>query len=530
MFKSMKLFHQVLAIVLITYIAASSLTFYFTQAYLHEYYRTLEDSLKQEVQSATERHLFSEQERLGTLTQAHAYWTDLISRSNAMDTTWIHENATAYLKENTTYRVGEVYLKNYLNSYSDQIGELPRSVYLKIESQVNIEDLTDRYSSYLVTYNTDSYILTAAALAESDSKNPSGIFILGYKIDKDTESLVNEIFSSRADVAVALFPGGGNRIISMDNESFMGLIRDNMTVSVIDIRLVDNISNRLEKLLLFVFLISIPAVLFILVFLNKISANVRRSVEIIKKLSYHDYSKKITLDSSVELYELSQCINNLSEGLRERDREIERKYLEIISILVKTLEEVDVYTKGHSERVSHYSTDLAGAIGYPDLESIRISGLLHDIGKVTIDSVILNKPGMLTAAEFAVIKRHPEIACNILELSDVFQFSKDIVRYHHEKFDGSGYPSGLTGENIPLGARIVAIADVFDALTSARSYRDPMDPEEALAIIIDGAGSHFDQELVDVFGKIALASYDMWFSMNPSLQIDEVIEVDADAI
>ncbi len=530
MFKSMKLFHQVLAIVLITYIAASSLSFYFTQAYLHEYYQTLEDSLKQEVQSATERHLYSEQERLGTLTQAHAYWTDLISRSNAKDTIWIHENATAYLQENSTYRVGDVYLKNYLNSYTDQIGELPRSVYLKIESQVNIEDLTDRYSSYLVTYNTDSYILTAAALAESDSKNPSGIFILGYKIDKDTESLVNEVFSSRADVSVALFPGEGNRIISMDNEPFRGLLRDNLTVSVTDIKLVESVSSKLEKLLLFVFLISIPAVLFILLFLNKISANVRGSVEIIKNLSYHDYSKKVALESSAELYELSQCINNLSEGLRDKDREIERKYLEIISVLVKTLEEVDIYTKGHSERVSHYATDLASVIGYTDLESIRISGLLHDIGKVTIDSVILNKPGMLTTAEFTIVKRHPEIACNILDLSDVFQFSKDIVRHHHEKFDGSGYPCGLIGENIPLGARIVAIADVFDALTSARSYRDPMEPEEALAIIIDGAGNHFDPELVNAFAKIALDSYEMWFSMNPSVQIDEIIKVDMDVI
>jgi len=252
---------------------------------------------------------------------------------------------------------------------------------------------------------------------------------------------------------------------------------------------------------------------------------VKRSLDTIKNITYHDYTHRITLGISEEFTELGNCINNLSEGLQRRDQEIERKYFEIISILIKTLEEVDIYTKGHSERVSHYSTDLAIKTGYEDIESIRISGLLHDIGKITIGSTILNKPGKLDDHEFAIIKRHPEIACNILALSDVFQFAKDIVKHHHEKYDGTGYPSGLKGEEIPLGARIVAIADVYDALTSARSYRNPMTPDDALKIISEGSGSHFDPVLVEAFKEIAHSTFERWYYIRRSPEAEELIEI-----
>ncbi|TFG90112.1 MAG: HD domain-containing protein [Candidatus Atribacteria bacterium] len=525
MFKTLKFFHQVLAIILILYITAVACAFVVVHNYVHEYNQTLTVSLKKEMQDTAERFIHSEQSRLGALTQSHASWTDLVKHSNDKDTPWIRENATEYLTKDSNFKVEEIYMKNYLNGYTEQFGELPPSVYQLLTMQIDNKAITKKYSSYLVTYKSHLYILTAAALTDSDGKNPSGIYFQGHKIDLELKKLMHVIFSPRADVVVEIFDGQKPHILDRNISTFSTLLVNDLRIKISNVQLVNSISHNTDKLLLLIFAIFTPAVLATLALLYQIALNVKRSLQSIKNITYHDYSQKVTLSVSAEFVELAQCINNLSAGLQKRDQEIESKYFEIISILIKTLEEVDTYTKGHSERVSHYSTDLAKAIGFSDLESIRISGLLHDIGKVTIDSTILNKPGALNAEEFAIIKRHPEIACNILELSDVFQFAKDIVKHHHEKYDGTGYPSGLKADVIPIGARIVAIADVYDALTSARSYRNPMKPEDALAIIIEGSGTHFDPQLVEKFRGIALFSYESWSHNGREKEAEELVEI-----
>jgi len=168
--------------------------------------------------------------------------------------------------------------------------------------------------------------------------------------------------------------------------------------------------------------------------------------------------------------------------------------------------------------------EISKAIGYENIEVIRLSGLLHDIGKISIDTKILNKPSSLTDLEFDEIKKHPMIAFQILEASEIFSDVKDIVKYHHEKMDGTGYPERIMGDAIPLGARIVAIADVFDSLTSERSYRKAMSVEEALLIIKKGSGTHFDADLVAVFLPLASAIYASWSGIDESPQVEELLE------
>ena len=134
---------------------------------------------------------------------------------------------------------------------------------------------------------------------------------------------------------------------------------------------------------------------------------------------------------------------------------------------------------------------------------------LHDVGKIMISDMILNKPGRFTPEEFAVMQTHSEIGGNIVKdvlgnstNPDLIKISSDVAHYHHEKWDGTGYPNGLKGEEIPLSARIMAVADVFDALVSKRVYKDAMDIEEAYRILEKDAGTHFDPELVQVFVAI----------------------------
>ena len=174
-------------------------------------------------------------------------------------------------------------------------------------------------------------------------------------------------------------------------------------------------------------------------------------------------------------------------------------YPEALRALVAAVEAKDHYTHGHSARVAELSVRLGLQLGLvPDrLRALARGAYLHDVGKIAIPDALLNKPGPLTDAERARIEEHPETGVDIVRGTPSLTETVAVVRHHHERIDGGGYPDGLSGEQIPLVARICAVADVWDALTSDRAYRDAMSPAEALAIIVDGAGSHLDPEVVE---------------------------------
>jgi len=168
---------------------------------------------------------------------------------------------------------------------------------------------------------------------------------------------------------------------------------------------------------------------------------------------------------------------------------------------VETIEARDTYTKQHSARVSHYAKTIAEAVecSREDMEKLHVAGYLHDIGKIGIPDNILLKNGSLSSEEFETIKSHPVIASNILRYFSMWSEEKNIIRHHHEKFDGTGYPDALKGEDVPYLSRILSVADVYDALTSDRSYRKRMPEEKAISIIADGSGSQFDPDVVAKF-------------------------------
>lgn len=183
--------------------------------------------------------------------------------------------------------------------------------------------------------------------------------------------------------------------------------------------------------------------------------------------------------------------------------ELRRTRLQVIQRLGRAAEYKDNETGMHVMRMSHYSHVLAKAIGMNDYDADQLlnAAPMHDIGKIGIPDAIMLKPGKLTAEEFATMKKHPQIGAEILgdDESDLIALAKVVSLTHHEKWDGSGYPYGLKGEDIPLVGRIVAIADVFDALTSKRPYKDAWPVEEAVAFLNEQKGRHFDPELVDCF-------------------------------
>ncbi|WP_270182588.1 HD-GYP domain-containing protein [Alkalihalobacillus sp. CinArs1] len=177
----------------------------------------------------------------------------------------------------------------------------------------------------------------------------------------------------------------------------------------------------------------------------------------------------------------------------------------IVKGVVATLELKDPYTRGHSQRVAAYSCMLAKRInGFSSeqLANFNYACLLHDVGKVNIPDSILMKPSRLNNEEFNVIKTHPTVGAEALSGIKGLECCLDVVKYHHERWDGRGYPEGLKGEEIPFLARITAVADAFDAMTSSRSYRPAMSLTEAYSQIIEGEGTQFDPEMVKTFKKV----------------------------
>lgn len=177
----------------------------------------------------------------------------------------------------------------------------------------------------------------------------------------------------------------------------------------------------------------------------------------------------------------------------------------IVKGVIATLELKDPYTRGHSERVASYALILAKEIGEfskEEQKSFYYACLLHDIGKVNIPDSILMKPERLTKEEFEIIKSHPVVGADAVKNVEGIKNSISVIRSHHERWDGKGYPDQLKGQEIPLLARVSAIADAFDAMTSSRSYREAMPVEEAFRRIIEGKGSQFDPDIVEEFIKV----------------------------
>jgi HD-GYP domain-containing protein (c-di-GMP phosphodiesterase class II) len=184
----------------------------------------------------------------------------------------------------------------------------------------------------------------------------------------------------------------------------------------------------------------------------------------------------------------------------------ERQFNSILQVLATSIDARDNLTSGHSEKVTGYAVGISTELGMPKeyVEMIRVAALLHDYGKIAIKDDILKKRGTLTADEYDEIKTHADKSRQILEkvnFEGIYRAVPDVAGSHHEKYDGTGYPKGLRGEEIPLGARILAVADVFEAVTSKRHYRDPMPIDEALSLLDKDRGKHFDSTCVDAFKR-----------------------------
>ena len=240
-------------------------------------------------------------------------------------------------------------------------------------------------------------------------------------------------------------------------------------------------------------------------------------LETIKRLDIQGYCEKsdkfdqllLLIESGIKSIEQMNTIRSINMALEDKNEELEKAYLDTIGILRQTVEAKDPYTRGHSDRVSEFSVLIGKKMCLDEatLHTLKIGGLFHDIGKIGIPDSILLKESKLSDDEYSQIKNHPTIGAHILGDAKVFKDILPMVKHHHERFDGRGYPSGLAGTDIPLIARIAAVADTFDALTSKRTYRNSLPLDFVKEEIKKCSGTQFDPEIAGIFLDILNNDY-----------------------
>lgn len=212
------------------------------------------------------------------------------------------------------------------------------------------------------------------------------------------------------------------------------------------------------------------------------------------------FASEVLLTRVRNTIELNRLHSDMAREIKVKTEKLSGAYLQIVSALAASVDAKDRYTHGHSSRVAAYSREIAKRAGMSEAEqdTIYMMGLLHDVGKIGIQDAIINKAGRLTDEEFAQIKTHPEVGSQILKKIEDLPELMTGARWHHERFDGNGYPDGLAGEDIPETARIIAVADAYDAMTSNRSYRTVMPQEKVRAEVERCRGSQFDPFFADI--------------------------------
>jgi HD-GYP domain-containing protein (c-di-GMP phosphodiesterase class II) len=258
--------------------------------------------------------------------------------------------------------------------------------------------------------------------------------------------------------------------------------------------------------LTFVLVVTAAAVILGYLFAVGISTPIRALAASTRAISRGEFHERAPVRGAAEISELAQTFNNMAGDiesyiarLKQAAQENRDLFLGSIRMLAAAIDEKDPYTRGHSDRVAKYSVMIGQQLGLSaeDLDRLRISALLHDVGKIGVDDRVLKKPGALTAEEFQIMKQHPSKGANIMrpvaQLKDVLPG----IELHHEHIDGKGYPYGLKGEEIPLMARIIAVSDTLDAMTTNRPYQTAKEIDDALQVIHKVAGTKFDPKVVE---------------------------------
>ncbi|MBF4691860.1 HD-GYP domain-containing protein [Fusibacter ferrireducens] len=378
-----------------------------------------------------------------------------------------------------------------------------------------------KYTTQTLFYEYENrlYIGILKNIYTSNSEDKSKSYLVMTPIEHKLNMTMMKSFIGIQDIEYVFTPPvqvtssihnkyDSNGIINIENDDFNQIfvpIRvDSKNSFYLSARIdkpeiINNLKKQTFFMLISVFFILLFASLIMSMILKKIAAQIDKMVKIIDRIANGHYDIDLEYNKIKELGQLSTSINKLSSTINDKIKELHDKNDETVNIMIEALDATDSYTKGHSDRVSKYVQLIGRALRYDDMDTLIKASLVHDIGKITIPEQILNKKGPLTDSEFKIIQEHSLTGFRILHKASAFNEIDQLVLCHHEKYDGTGYPQGLKGEQIPLGAQILSIADVYDALTSRRPYRKALSHAEAVHIITVSMRSQFSEKLLQVF-------------------------------
>jgi HD-GYP domain-containing protein (c-di-GMP phosphodiesterase class II) len=329
------------------------------------------------------------------------------------------------------------------------------------------------------------------------------------------ESSLEGVGFGELETALRGCAGNSECDVRLHGTNYLSLpLQNNSTNNIYSLRSLQNVDKAVAPVryvLQRAFVIVMAGALLAALIFSLVSAGsiVRPLAEVVRHLKDAEKTgdlAKFTTDISEvrEIHELTESFNRAAASIREGRDNLNSAYVEFVQSLASALDARDRYTAGHSHRVSELSRRLAGEMGLgPEtVERVRIGALLHDIGKIGVADAVLQKPGRLTPAEFALVRMHPEIGRKILEGVDGFSEYLPAVELHHENWDGTGYPHGQAGEATPVEPRIIHVTDAYDAMTTDRPYRRGMQPEQAITVLVGAAGTQFDPEIVRTFANM----------------------------
>ena len=444
-------------------------------------------------------------------TTEYAYWDDVLDAIRRQDRAWILDNLSQYLFK-SPFDIDVVYLQIDDSSLSDIYSdELTDQQIYQVSSSVTVPPVASA-TTFLRVLNDELYMFSIAPITNNDGTQPAaGFLLLGRKLDGDFLVPLIEYLGASASIDLMFdpFPDAHHHILNENSIYFIRNFLDENEQYLASYKVTLDVSpiNRLKSRLflnisLLIFISVVLCTAGIRYFSRGFTHRFNSAVEGIKLIAAGNYTQKLSIQGENEIQSLSLSVNQLSDSILAKMSQLQKSYLQTIEALVTTIEVKDPYTKGHSERVAKYSLLIATHLELENAAEIETAALIHDIGKIGIPESILNKPGRLTEEEFLSIKQHPEIGYRILNMIEEFEGIKHIIRHHHEWFDGQGYPLGLSGEAIPLGGRVIAVADAFDAMTSSRPYKQPSSTTEALEEIQKMSGTQFDPLVVNAFLQV----------------------------
>jgi putative nucleotidyltransferase with HDIG domain len=307
---------------------------------------------------------------------------------------------------------------------------------------------------------------------------------------------VRQSVSSDHLMRVSATADGHTYAVAVSDWTMRGERLGYLGVGVLADRVVDNVF-RLRVILLFVFA---GTALLVLVIGGLLARRITRPLEqlVSSMAAAGDLSHRVVNGPADEIGYLTSSFNEMTASLEEKTKALEATSFASVEALARAIDARDAYTYGHSARVARLSFEIAREIGLPSdqLSTLGRAALLHDIGKIGVEDRVLRKPGPLTKREVIAMRAHPVIGYEMLKGLHFLEPSLSGIRHHHEHWDGSGYPDGLSGEDIPLAVRILTVADALDALTSDRPYRTAMSFSAAVATIDSGAGIQFDPAVI----------------------------------